>query len=123
MSNEAQRSEFGELGLGATVPHIANLSINSGGGYSTQSTGGGVPSGETSVGGTIGSTFRPGGRTTSPEIRGSVGSKGGSIGRSTFQATGQGARISMGKSGVPTALKGRAGSHVSQFPVGGLFAL
>lgn len=119
--SESDRSEYGELGLGAVVPHVANASISSGGGLTTQGTGGGIPAGSTPVAGTVGSTYKPAGRTTSPDAKGKA--QAGSVGRNTFQASAQGSRVSMGKAAVPTALRGQAGSRSSGFPAGGLYGL
>jgi hypothetical protein len=127
---EGERSAYGELGLGATVPHVTNLQstvpASGGGGYSPLGTGGGQPAGQPGGGavpiaGTVGSTYRPGGRTTSPDAKGKA--QGGATARNTFQATAQGSRVSMGKAAVPTSVRGQAGSKSTGFPAGGLFGL
>lgn len=95
------RDEWGEIpGLGAVVPHRANIVVTSGGGYAPASGEGGQPGeGETAVAITFGSTYRPVGRNTSPvtDLRAPLTARG-SVKRSLYQSSKQGARVVYGKS-------------------------
>lgn len=133
-ASESDRSEYGELGLGAVVPHAANLQSTptgapGGGGYGVLGVGGGQPAGQPGgtvpIAGTAGTGYAPVGRTTSPIFKtGKNSDKGGkSTARNVFQASAQGSRVGEGSAAVPTALKGQAGSKSSGFPVGGLYGL
>lgn len=129
VSNEAGRSDFGELGLGAVVSHPANLQstvpASGGGGYTVQGTGGqpaGQPGGgAVPVAGSM--AYAPVGRTTSPVPAIGKRDSGKAVSRNVYQATGQGSRIAQGKAAVPTALRGQAGSKSKDFPAGGLYGL
>lgn len=115
-AGEGYRDEWG--GLGAVSPHVANLRTTTGGGYGVTSVGGGAGPGDNSgqaVPGFGGASYRGSGRFTSMVSR-----KGARIG--LYQHSGQGARVSMETSAVPTAAKGSAGSRVG-FPTGGLFGV
>lgn len=123
-SDDADRSEWGERGLGAVTPHVANLRTTSGGGggYGVLAVGGGSGSGDssgTAAGGTQGPNFRTVGRNTSPFTS---KAKAAAPRRNYFQATGQGSRVSGGEAVSPTSPKGSPGSKAT-FPAGGLFGL
>jgi hypothetical protein len=106
-------------GLGAIVPHQANLTVPTGGGGGLGPLGGGgggsIPPGEASVAGSggAGSALNPIGRTTIVYLPG-VGQRG------TFQPTAQGARITMGTGALATTMSPMGVSGA--YPTGGLYS-
>ena len=107
-------------GLGAIVPHQANLTVptgGGGGGLGPLGGGGGgtIPPGEQSVAGSggAGSALNPIGRTTIVYLPG-VGQRG------TFQPTAQGARITMGTGALATTMSPMGVS--GEYPTGGLYS-
>lgn len=123
LESAAARAEiFDPTGLGAVVPHVANLRTTTGGGFGVAAVGGGAASGDTSgspVAGSVGSTFHAVGRSTAI-FKTTVGPRRFVANR--YQPTAQGARVSppwtLGLSGlgdlaavVPHAANVRTSQH------------
>jgi len=117
LDSAAARAEiFDPTGLGATVPHAANIRTTTGGGFGVQAVGGGGAPGDSSgspAAGSVGSSFRPVGRNTAiytTTVKGRV------FARNRFQPTAQGPRVTegFGLSGLGATVPHAANIRTSQ---------